>query len=314
MLREMVSFSKDNATKDVEIKLCKNHELKACNWIVTDPKANGFCNACILNRTIPNLQEPGNQKKWRRLEVAKHRLVYQLQRFGLPLQSKLRSSKTGLCFDFVVRGDSNIMTGHANGVITILIAEADSTHLEKVRKQLSERYRTLIGHFRHEVGHYYWERLIQSDSSILEKFRSCFGDERKSYSESLNSYYENGPVKNWRKNYITKYASAHPWEDWAETWAHYLHIVDTLETAYNFGMSISPVAENTNHMKSKIDFDPYKDTDFDLLIESSSPLFFAVNSINRSMGIKDVYPFVHSEGVIKKMEFIHDVLVSSTSK
>ncbi len=306
--QRMVSFPETGSEAPV---LCKNYEHKACNWIVTDAQANGFCNACALNRTIPNLGDTENSEKWRRLEAAKHRLIYQLQRFQLPLQSKMQYEDTGLCFDFLVRGNSSIMTGHASGVITILLAEADSVHLERVRKQLLEPYRTLIGHFRHEVGHYFWERLVWQDSDILESYRNLFGDEQANYQDSLNGYYQHGATKNWREKFISKYASVHPWEDWAETWAHYLHIVDTVETAYNFGIGIEPVLENADHMKTHIVSDPYINRDFDQLIESSAPLFFAVNSINRSMGIKDVYPFVHNIEVIQKMKFIHELLSKS---
>ncbi|MEQ8925172.1 MAG: putative zinc-binding metallopeptidase [Fulvivirga sp.] len=311
--RKMVSFPKNEITSILngssqDVKLCKNYELKVCNWLVTNHQTNGYCNACTLNRTIPNLVSDEIIKKWKRLEYAKHRLIYQLQRLDLPLPSKTVSHETGLCFDFIVKGDRNIYTGHANGVITILLAEADSVNLEKVRKQLLEPYRTLIGHFRHEVGHYFWERLVRSDDNILKEFRSCFGDERPDYSETLNEYYKSGPRPNWKDDFITKYASSHPWEDWAETWAHYLHIIDTVETAYNFGLSVSPVSEYSEHMNTKIDIDPYIAKNFKTLIESCAPLFFAVNSINRSMGIKDVYPFIHNPSVVKKLKFIHDML------
>jgi hypothetical protein len=293
-----------------EFTYCKNHEFNACNWLVLKTDTTGFCTACKLNRTIPDLSIKKNLKKWKRIEVAKHRLVYQLQKLSLPVQSKLSHPETGLCFDFLSRKGAGenakiMMTGHANGVVTILLSEADSVLREQMKRDMNERYRTLIGHFRHEVGHYYWERLIFSDDKILNDFRKVFGDERPSYGQALKDYYKNGPVKKWRKNFISKYASSHPWEDWAETWAHYLHILDTLETAYYFGIKVKPHLTNKKHMEMKSAFDPYDEPSFKKIVSKAIPLFFSINSINRSMGIADVYPFVISKPVIKKMEFIH---------
>ncbi len=296
---------------------CKNHEYNACNWLVPKTDATGFCTACKLNRTIPDLGIKKNLKKWKRIEVAKHRLIYQLQKLSLPVQSKLYT-ENGLCFDFLSRKGAGanaktIMTGHANGVVTILLSEADSVLREQMKRDMNERYRTLIGHFRHEVGHYYWERLIFSDEKILDDFRQVFGDERPSYGQALKDYYKNGPQKKWRKNFISKYASSHPWEDWAETWAHYLHILDTLETAYYFGIKVKPDLSNKKHMKMKSAFDPYNELSFKKIVSKAIPLFFAINSVNRSMGIADVYPFVISKAVIKKMEFIHGVVTKDVA-
>lgn len=250
------------------------------------------------------------------MEVAKHRLVFQLQQLRLPVNSKLAYPKTGLCFDFLSRKDAGeegkkLMTGHANGQITILVSEADSVLREQMKREMNERYRTLIGHFRHEVGHYYWELLILSNQDVLHKFRLIFGDERVSYSESLEKHYKEGSQKKWRKNYISKYASSHPWEDWAETWAHYLHILDTMETAYYFGVKVKPQLNNGRHMNMKANLDPYQEPSLKKIINKALPLFFATNSLNRSMGIADVYPFVVSKAVIKKMEFIHSAIYGS---
>lgn len=292
---------------------CKNHEYQACNWLVLKTDDKEFCTACKLNRTIPDLSIKKNLKKWKRIEVAKHRLVYQLQKLSLPVHSKLSYAKTGLCFDFLSKKGAgnkgkNMMTGHANGVVTILLSEADSVLREQMKRDMNERYRTLLGHFRHEVGHYYWEQLIFSDEKRLESFRQVFGDERPSYGKALKEYYKNGPQKKWRKRFISKYASSHPWEDWAETWAHYLHILDTLETAFYFGVKVKPQLSDKKYMKMKSAFDPYNEPSFKKIVSKAIPLFFAINSVNRSMGIADVYPFVISKAVIKKMEFIHGLV------
>jgi len=292
-----------------EYRYCKNHLFEVCNWLTEDE--SGFCKACALNRTIPNLDNADNFEKWRRLEIAKHRLIYQLQRLGFSIESKSVNPKSGLCFDFLSNKyqKNPVMTGHAEGVITILLSEADSVHREQMRKHLSEPYRTLIGHFRHEVGHYYWDILINSDKEILERFRTIFGNENKDYGKALEDYYAKGAPNSWRKNFISKYATSHPWEDWAETWAHYLHIMDTLETAYYFGISIKPKSKFDTTVRTVDLFDPYAERDFQKIVDSCLAIFFAINSINRGMGIADIYPFVTKTPVIEKMKFIHQAIL-----
>lgn len=309
---KMLTFDPHNAAlvsdrKHDTFKYCKNKEYHVCNWLLPAEDPNDFCPACQLNRTIPNLSEKKNFENWRNLEVAKHRLIYQLQKLHLPLVSKSKDER-GLGFDFVVQQEqSQLMTGHANGIVTILLREADSVFREQTRKQLLEPYRTLIGHLRHEVGHYFWDRLISHDADNLKQFRSIFGDERQNYSLSLKQYYKDGASIDWQETYISKYASSHPWEDWAETWAHYLHIMDMVETAYYFGIKADPKG-TTNSMNIDVKFDPYQAVDFDSVIQICVPLSFAVNSINRAMGVPDVYPFVVSSAVADKMKFIHKFL------
>ncbi|MBV9557823.1 MAG: putative zinc-binding metallopeptidase, partial [Pseudolabrys sp.] len=195
------------------------------------------------------------------------------------------------------------MTGHAAGLITLNLAEADDAERERQRTQMHEPYRTLLGHFRHEIAHYYWDRLV-ANSASLEDFRNLFGDERKDYAQSLQDHYNNGPPPNWHESFVTAYASTHPWEDFAETWAHYFHMVDTLETARDFGLSVRPRVLKSHDLAMDIDFDPHH-ADIDRIIDAWLPLTFAVNSINRSMGLPDLYPFVLAPPVIVKLAFIH---------
>ena len=296
-----------------QYRYCKNFGHKACNWIINKDDESGFCTACALNRTIPNLQKRKNLREWRKLERAKHRLVYALLRFGLPVIDKNEAPNKGLAFDFLsdkyASGNAQpVRTGHFNGLITINVAEADNVHREYMRKQLAEPYRTIIGHFRHEVGHYYWERLIRDRPEILKKFRDFFGDERADYGEALKKHYQNGPPKQWRQSYISKYAASHPWEDWAETWAHYLHLVDTMETAFNFGISTGEAFRDSSPLKMQADFDPYEEERFGKILKAFVPLTFALNSLNRSMGQKDIYPFVIPKQTVKKLKFIHRLL------
>jgi hypothetical protein len=176
---------------------------------------------------------------------------------------------------------------------------------------MGEPYRTLIGHFRHEIGHYYWERLVQTDAQQLQSFRQLFGDEQADYAQALKNHYDNGPPPDWRSRFTSAYSSSHPWEDWAETWAHYMHLVDTLETARSFGLSLKPDLKGLASLNVSADFDPYRHADFDAVVSTCLPLIFAVNSLNRSMGQPDLYPFVLPAPVIDKLRFIHQLCLSS---
>jgi len=285
-------------------RFCENAQHGTCNWLIPLAHDSGFCRACALNDIIPALSNPDNLDRWRRIEIAKHRLVYSLLRLQLPVAPKEKEGGEGIAFDFRadLSPEQRVMTGHNEGRITLNIEEADEEERVRNKRDLGEKYRTLLGHFRHEIGHYYWDLLIR-DSPLTGPFRKIFGDEQKDYQEALKVYYENGAPEDWMDRFISPYASAHPWEDWAETWAHYMHLMDTLETAFAFGLSIHPgkVAD----MDADISKDPYAVKDFDRIISMWLPLTFAVNSLNRSMGHPDFYPFVISPGVIEKLRFIH---------
>lgn len=292
-------------------RLCKNSvDWDACNWLVPTEAGDSYCLSCDLNQTIPDLSDPENMAYWHTLEQGKRRLVYGLQRLRLPVTSKHKEPTRGLAFEFLreqVNGalpeeDDRVMTGHKDGVITVNVSEADDLERERIRVNLNEVYRSVLGHFRHESGHYYWQQLI-SGSDWLAEYRRLFGDERTDYKTSINNYYQYGPPANWADDYISAYASSHPWEDWAECWAHYLTIVDALETASNFGVSVS--ANRVQGLFPPVD--SYGATTFSELLEQWLPLTYAINSINRSGGQKDLYPFVLSNKVIGKMEFIHEV-------
>ncbi|HEY2754627.1 MAG TPA: putative zinc-binding peptidase [Pseudolabrys sp.] len=284
-------------------RYCANARFEVCNWLVP-AGGDAYCAACRHNRTIPDQSVSENLINWRKIEIAKHRLFYTLLRLRLPLATK-QEDPNGLAFDFVASSSGGpLMTGHANGLITINISEADDAERERQRKNLAEPYRTLLGHFRHEIAHYYWDRLIRDSPSLVE-FRQLFGDERPDYGQALQAHYANGPVANWPDHYVTAYASSHPWEDFAETWAHYFHMVDTLETANAFGMRVRPRVSMGADLATSIDFDPHL-AGMERIIDSWLPLTFAMNSINRSMGMADLYPFVLAPPVIVKLSFVHD--------
>ncbi|MDP2506865.1 MULTISPECIES: putative zinc-binding metallopeptidase [unclassified Oceanobacter] len=298
-------------------RYCENHQQDVCNWLIAADDPDELCSACRLNRHIPNLSDSSHHEAWRALEVAKHRLVYSLYRFHLPLASKLDQPDSGLAFDFVDE-DGHLpegvaaTTGHAEGLVTININEADNVEREQMREDMDESYRTLIGHFRHEIGHYYWELLVQPDDEVLARFRSCFGDERANYGESMARYYQEGAPASWRQQFISAYATSHPWEDWAESWAHYLHLIDMLETAFAFGLSLAPAVDESpsgeSLLSTEATFDPYLQQDFGTILDVCLPVTYAVNSLNRSMGQPDVYPFVLSDAVVAKLAFIHELL------
>ena len=294
-------------------RFCANAAYDACNWLVPAEGPNAFCQACRLNRTIPDLGPPEHLLRWQRLEAAKHRLIYGLLRLELTLVSKWENPESGLAFDFLAdsgatfREAPQVITGHAGGLITINIAEADDAERERARKDMAEPYRTLLGHFRHEVGHYYWERLVR-DGLWLESFRELFDDERQDYGACLEAHHAAGPPPDWQQRFVSGYASAHPWEDFAETWAHYLHIVDTLETAAAFGLRIAPKAGRDPALATEIDFDPYRQADFDAILKAWLPLTYAVNSLNHSMGQPDLYPFVLAPTVMGKLRLVHGLI------
>jgi hypothetical protein len=296
------------------VDYCSNREHNACNWLV-DIGADPLCRACKLNHTIPKLSVAENLERWLRIEVAKHRLVYSLMRLGLPIESKIEEPDRGVAFKFLApvprsKKQAQIITGHCRGDITLNIIEADDAKRAAIRAKMNEPYRTLLGHLRHEVAHYYFERVIK-DTDNYQLFLSVFGDETPDYGEALKKHYADGAPANWRNSYISSYASAHPHEDWAETFAHYLHMIDTLETAYAFGLRVRPRTGRDDNLAVAISFDPYNQVEFAPIIDGWLPLTFAVNSMNRSMGIDDLYPFLVAPAVIEKLKSVHQIVRSS---
>jgi hypothetical protein len=295
-------------------RLCENYRTaNVCNWAIPSDDVNSLCSSCRLTRVVPNLSQPGNQEAWYRLEVAKRRLVYNALSLRLPLRSKTDDAAHGLAFEFVADppGPDNppALTGHAHGVISINVAEADDAEREKRRLALHEPYRTLLGHFRHESGHYYWDRLVNGTDRI-DCFREMFGDERRDYARALQEHYANGPAPDWQQRFVTVYASSHPWEDWAETWAHYLHMTDTLETAAACGVSLKPTRPDEPSLKTGPAAAGTLERRFDRLIDSWYPLTYMLNSLNRGMGFADAYPFVLSTPAVEKLRAVHEIITA----
>ena len=310
----MVAIAPHQVEGESGWRFCANAAHDACNWVIPVASEEPFCLACRHNRTVPDLSQPDDLDTWRRIETAKRHLFYSLTRWRLPMPTRADDPEEGLAFDFladVVNPDGTVqtvLTGHANGLITINIAEGDDAEREKRRTLMGEPYRTLLGHFRHEVGHYYWDRLVR-DRGHLDAFRNLFGDERDDYAAALQRHYQNGPMPGWELSFISSYAASHPWEDFAETWAHYLHIVDTLETAEAFGMKV----RHPDGLANDRLYSPYFVRDVKDLMAAWIPLTVAINAVNRSMGQPDLYPFVLSESVVMKLQFVCDVVADGRS-
>lgn len=297
-----------------EHRLCRNYPREnVCNWAIPADDPDELCLSCRLTRVIPDLSVPGHRAAWYRLEVAKRRLIYTLLALQLPIVSRWADPENGLSFEFLADPTDpaapRVLTGHARGLITVNVAEADDAERERRRLQMNEPYRTLLGHFRHESGHYYWDRLVHG-SPRLDTFRALFGDERADYADALERHHAGGPPADWQEGFVSAYASAHPWEDWAETWAHYLHLTDTLETAAACGLQMrprrpgDPIMENVG--------DPLAaPRSFDELMAAWVSLTYLLNNLNRGLGLPDGYPFVLSATATEKLRFVHDTVLAS---
>jgi len=290
-------------------RFCANAQFDICNWLIDADLADDYCLACRHNRTVPDPSIDANLAAWRKIEIAKHRLFYTLIKLKLPLERG--DQRERLAFDFLATpldaATPRVMTGHDCGLITVALDEADDSEREKRRTVMHEPYRTLLGHFRHEIAHYYWDILVR-DGNQIEGCRRVFGDERADYAQALQRHYAEGAPANWQDNFVSAYATTHPWEDFAETWAHYLHIVDTLEMARAFGIYVNPRLAKDNELEAAVDFQPYRAPDVATLVDTWIPLSNALNSLNRTMGQADLYPFILSPAVVRKLGAVHDLI------
>lgn len=267
---------------------CRNLGLAGCTWLCSVD--GGQCFACDLTRTRPNDTDAVGLAQFFDAERAKRHLVHELDTLGFPIVSRQQDAENGLCFDLLSSVAANVTIGHANGVITIDLAESQGSHRERLREQLDEPYRTMLGHFRHESGHYFEWQLVRGEQ-LLTRSRELFGDERESYADALERHYQQGAPEGWEDSFISQYATMHPFEDFAETWAHYLHIYDTVETAAAYGLTAVDPATHPGAFS-------------DLVGEVWVPLSVALNMINRSMGHDDLYPFVIPAPVRDKLDFV----------
>lgn len=332
------TFKDDHGREYFQCANWNDHQV--CNWMVPkepseiedvrafadDPE--GLCAACRLNDVIPNLSIDANIPLWHLLEKAKRRCIFTLFELGLPVVPEQLSgtavSELPLSFRFMadrdsaghfqspIEGEDPVFTGHSDGVITINLAEADEIARTQAKVAMQERYRTLLGHFRHESGHYYWDVFRLLDSSFVAKFRDVFGDENASYKKALDRHYKEGPPVDWQDSFVSAYATMHPWEDWAETWSHYLHIVDTLETQQSFSHRTDLLSDSVRDVGLPFLVGSRDNTaaaDFDKMMALWIQASIVLNSLNRSMGLPDPYPFVLHKPIQDKLRFIHDTIM-----
>ncbi|MDO9353762.1 MAG: putative zinc-binding metallopeptidase [Solirubrobacteraceae bacterium] len=283
-----------------DLKRCINLELAQCNWIVEDEN-EALCQACITTKVRPADGDTEGLVEFANAESAKRRVLYQLLDIGLPVDQDT------LSFELRSSTSEAVTTGHSAGVVTLDLAESDAPQREQRRQELGEAYRTMLGHFRHELGHYYQPILLTSEE-IWDQSREVFGDERKDYQQAMDEHYANGSPADWGDHFVSAYATMHPWEDWAETFAHYLHIRDTLQTAGDFGLEIKGPQVVSDH-DDEFTAAPEPEAGergFAEIIDNWLPLTYALNQINRSMGQPDLYPFALADDVIAKLSFMHD--------
>ncbi|TCQ12224.1 hypothetical protein C8J34_101864 [Rhizobium sp. PP-F2F-G36] len=297
---------------DTAVRFCANAMNDICNWLVPAASQNTYCVACSYNHIVPVTDNTEGVQRWQKISQAQRHLFYSILRWNLPRPGRDADPQGGLVFDFLadeVDANGNViqaaMTGHEDGLISLRAAEADDATRESIRVSMGEPYRTLLGHFRHEIGHFYFAQLCRDEETLAEA-RALFGDEREDYAAALQRNYEQGPPADWQNRFISTYASCHPSEDFAECWAHFFHIVDTLETARAFGLSTDP--RRHQEMAAEVDFDPYNAQDSQTLVDAWVPLSVALNSIQRSMGQTDSYPFVLSIPVVQKLEFLNRLI------
>ncbi len=302
---ELIALSDPDGAGD-GLRRCANATLATCNWMLSQGEPDALCGSCRLTQTRPADGDPQALAAFAHAESAKRRLLFQLRDLGLPVAAdRLR-------FDLLSSAAQPVSTGHEDGMITIDLAESDDVRREQRRAELGEPYRTMLGHFRHEIAHYYWPLLVaRGGAATLDLCRSLFGDERVDYAAAQERHYANGPPADWAQAHVSVYATMHPWEDWAETFAHYLHIRDTLQTAGAFGLVVAgpaPVADPALTSVPEVDAD---EESIEAVIESWLPLTYALNAVNRSMGLGDLYPFTLAPAVIDKLGYVHDRILAA---
>src|SRR5581483_9041504 len=278
---------------------CVNDGSADCNWMVS--VADTLCRSCELTRTRPNDADLDGMRAFARAEAAKRRVIFQLLELRLP-----GIAPDQLSFDLLSSSTRPVTTGHADGVITVDLAESDDARREQRRQELGEPYRTMLGHLRHELGHYFQQRLID-DEDEWDRCRALFGDERDDYQEALERHYDRGVPRGWEERFVSAYATMHPWEDWAETFAHYLHIRDTLQTAAEYGVTVRGPRAAVGDRSLKAAPQPEAgERSFAEMLDNWLPLTYALNAVNRSMGRDDLYPFTLSGPGIAKPAYVHE--------
>jgi hypothetical protein len=303
---------------------CANRDAASCNWVLDEHAgaserpggiapvsgSQTYCLSCRLTHWIPPLDDVVNRKSWIQLEAAKRRLIYGLLQLDLPVEGKEIDPERGVAFEFLV-GDTRpdgtpLLTGHKDGVITIRATEANDAERGRLRMIFDEPNRTLLGHLRHECGHYYWVRLL-SEGPQMDQFRWLFGDESADYGQSVQNHYANGAPSDWAERHVSAYATAHPWEDWAETWAHLLERIDALETAREYRLLPGHDRSAASALET-LGPDPRR-WSFEAMNAAWKALALCINDLNQSLGILEQYPVELAPEALAKLRFVHGVVL-----
>ena len=285
---------------------CANQHVARCNWMIPDGDSVDLCSSCRLTSVRPNDSEADSLEAFAHAEAAKRRLLHQLMGLGLPVIDRSVDEERGVAFELLSSRGQKVITGHEAGVITLDLSESDDVHREFVRQQLGEPYRTVLGHLRHEIGHYYWPSIVEQNGQ-LDAFRALFGDERVSYEDALEQHYAEGH-DDWVHTHVSQYATMHPWEDWAETFAHYLHIHSGLATADAVGLDVGEPALSAGRAA----WNARDHVSIGEMTQSWLALSLALNAMSRSIGQSDLYPFVLSPEVVEKLDFVHCCIREAT--
>lgn len=272
---------------------CINRDSIGCNWMAEPGQR--WCRSCLMTDVVPDLSVGDNRQLLARAERAKRWVLANLSNWGWFTQAdpgprprfRMMSERIG-------DSEEPVMMGHANGIITINVTEADELIRLQRQHQLREQYRSMVGHLRHEIAHFLFTRL-SAQPDFLPAFREIFGDERADYGAALQAHYANPQLP--KGDYITDYATAHPHEDWAETTAHLLHMVDFTDSFVNAGLSMSGLPP---------DYAPYQDGNAEHLLTITTDVAIAINDINRALDNSDLYPFVLTPRIREKLTFVHD--------
>lgn len=259
---------------------CARRSVWSCNWPAEPGAFDQLCASCRL--VDPNIW--AHDPRMVPFQTAQRRALYQLAELGVPW----RDVDPALRFVYLSKtADPDATIGHRGGEITLDIDEADPAYGERIRANLGEHYRTPLGHLRHELGHFVWLTMVANDPDRLAAFRERFGDERDDYAAALERHYQRVDDLSWRDRHVSFYASAHPWEDFAESWAQVMHVHDVVETGAAWGVVHAPA-------------DP---ADARAWLGTSVTASVAANELARAMGMRDLYPFALTEGARTKVEF-----------
>jgi hypothetical protein len=293
---------------------CTKYASLGCNWLVPEEQGKYYRGRCLADSLIrgePDSDDTIAVEKLVPTAIALRRLVFQLVVLGLPVDPFWRCDG-GLAFDLLssYTAGEKVTIGHAGGVITIDLVESLDAYRESLRVRLGEPYRTMLGHFRHEVGHYYQNILVETGRAgrYLQECRRLFGDERIDYQAEIQRHYRYGAPPDWSQSFISEYATMHPWEDFAECFAHYLHIADSIDTAREAGLVLRADKVRFAMPREIVPLASYDNAPIEQLLYDWHWMSLFFNRVNTAMGKAPLYPFDIPPPVVRKLGFVHRVI------